>query len=383
MHLRTLWLRSFRSYSEAVFSFAPGLTVVHGDNGAGKTNLLEAVGYLAMLGSFRGAPTDALVQIDAASAVVRGECRIGERTVLVEAEITPGGRSRVLINKQPLRRSATAHEGLSVSVFSPDDLVMVKGGPSHRRALLDGCAAMLHPRNAEHLADLDRVLRQRNALLKQSGGRLTAEIGFTLDVWDAKLASLGTSVGETRADLVDRLRPYAAVAYADIADRSVPIGLDYSAPWMAASGGLAGALAEGRREDVRRGVSLVGPHRDDVDVRVEGRPSRTHASQGEQRSLALALRLGAHRLLAEQHGTPPLLLLDDVFSELDPGRCDALIRHLPPGQALLATAGAVPAAAQVEARMRIVRDETGSRAVRAAGDNTVETVDESAQERLR
>lgn len=381
MHLRTLWLRAFRSYREAEFSFAPGLTVVHGDNGAGKTNLLEAVGYLATLGSFRGAPNEALVRMHEPSAIVRGECRSGDRTLLVEAEIAPGGRSRVLINKQPLRRAGSVREGLAVSVFSPDDLVIVKGGPAYRRTLLDDCAAVLHPRNAECLADLERVLRQRNALLKQAGGRLTSEIGFTLDVWDAKLASIGTAVGQLRADLVGRLRPFAASAYADIADRSASIDLTYDPAWMVSAGGLAAALQEGRRDDVRRGLSLVGPHRDDVDVRVEGRPSRTHASQGEQRSLALALRLGAHRLLADHLGTPPLLLLDDVFSELDPGRCDALIRHLPPGQALLATAGAVPASAQVDARLRIVRDENESRAISVG--NPVETVDESAQESLR
>lgn len=165
-----------------------------------------------------------------------------------------------------------------------------------------------------------------------------------------------------------------------MADRPAPVTLTYRSVWFDRSDGLSGALAEGRTDDVRRGVSLVGPHRDDIELLIEGRPSRTHASQGEQRTLALALRLAGHRLLAERLGQPPLLLLDDVFSELDPQRSDALVRHLPAGQALLATAGFVPPAAEVESILRVARS-TGPTHLTPV-DKAVESVDETAWNRV-
>lgn len=386
MHLHHLWLRSFRSYDEAEVALAPGLTVVVGPNGTGKSNLLEAAGYLSVLGSFRGAPTEALVRMGADRAVVRGESLVGDRRMLVEAELVLNGRNRVLLNKQTVGRTRDLREALRISVFSPEDLVLVKGGPAERRAWLDDLLVSMHPRNDGLLRDLDRVLRQRNALLKQAGGRMAPDVAITLDVWDDKLATIGTAVAEERVALLDRLVPFVAAAYADIADRPAPVGLRYVSGWLGAPEGLAGALAAGRSDDLRRGISLVGPHRDDVELRIEGRPSRTHASQGEQRTLALALRLAGHRLLAEVHGTPPVLLLDDVFSELDPVRSDALIRHLPPGQALLATAGFVPPAAAVEAVVQVRRPPEGATVLRPAdrlddlpGDEAGETVDTEAR----
>jgi DNA replication and repair protein RecF len=375
-------VQNFRSYREARLDLAPGLTVLIGANGSGKTNLLEAIGYLARLSSFRGAPTEALVRsgvvVDADAgdaAVVRGFGEDGERRLEIETEIAPGRRNRTLVNKQPLARVRELARSFSVSVFSPDDLVLVKGGPGERRDYLDELIGRLHPRNEAILTDFDRILRQRNALLKQSGGRLDASAALTLDVWDAKLGSVGTEVARLRCQLVDRLGPLVERAYADIADRPAAVTLTTHASW---SGSLADALVAGRNDDVRRGVSLLGPHRDDVEARIQGRPSRTHASQGEQRTLSLSMRLAGHRLLAEELGSTPLLLLDDVFSELDPDRSDALIRHLPAGQAVLATAGVLPAAAAVELVYRVARgaDERSELAV----DNLGETVDSKRAE---
>ena len=380
MRLDRLEVRGFRSYDEASLDLAPGLTVLIGENGSGKTNLLEAMGYLASLNSFRGAPTDALVrsvvgQQVPGSAVVRGFGVIDDRRMEIETEIAPGRRNRTLINKQAVSRVREVADALHVSVFSPDDLVLVKGGPGERRTYLDDLAARLHPRNDALLTEFERVLRQRNALLKQSGGRLDPSAALTLDVWDDKLASVGERVAALRSHLVTQLGPIVAQAYADIADRPAPIALLMRASW---EGSLAAALAAGRTDDVRRGISLLGPHRDDVEARIEGRPSRTHASQGEQRTLSLSLRLGGHRLVAAELGRTPLLLLDDVFSELDPHRSDALIRHLPPGQSVLATAGALPSSAQVEAIYRVVRnDEAGST---VAVDKSGETVDSKRAE---
>ncbi|MDQ6728485.1 MAG: DNA replication/repair protein RecF [Actinomycetota bacterium] len=340
MWLRQLWLTDFRNYASAELNLPPGLTVVRGTNGEGKTNLLEAVGYLATLASFRGVPTEALVRDGCAQAVVRGEGERSGRDLLIEAEVGAGGRGRVAVNKQRLRRGTDLLDALRVSVFAPDDLELVKGGPSARRRFLDDTLVALHPRNEALRRDLDRILRQRTALLRQSGGRLTSDIATTLDVWDAKLATAGESLADARADLVARLEPAVSKAYADLAPERGETAAAYDAPWRA--DGLAAALATSRAEELRRGVCLVGPHRDDLSLRINAMPARTHASQGEQRSLALALRLAAHRLVAEAVDDVPILLLDDVFSELDPARADALLHHLPPGQALLSTAGHVP-----------------------------------------
>ncbi|HEX2119728.1 MAG TPA: DNA replication/repair protein RecF [Acidimicrobiales bacterium] len=345
MWLRHLWITDFRNYESADLELPQGLTVVHGDNGEGKTNLLEAVGYLATLSSFRGVPGDALVRDGCSQAVVRGEGERNGRQLLIEAEISPAGRGRVAVNKQRLRRSADLLDALRISVFAPDDLELVKGGPSARRRYLDDTLVALSPRHDALRRDLERVLRQRTALLRQSGGRLTPDIAATLDVWDAKLAATGTRLADARAGLVSRLEPALAKAYADLSpERTSAISAAYDAPWRAI--GLTAALADARAEELRRGVCLVGPHRDDLTLRVNAMPARTHASQGEQRSLALALRLAAHRLVADALDDVPVLLLDDVFSELDAGRSDALLHHLPPGQAVLTTAGPVPAGAK-------------------------------------
>lgn len=343
MWLRHLWVTDFRSYAAVDLELPRGLTVVRGANGEGKTNLLEAVGYLATLASFRGVPAEALVREGCAQAVVRGDGERGGRQLLVEAEIVPGGRGRVSVNKQRVRRGSDLLGALRVSVFSPDDLELVKGGPSARRRYLDDTLVALHPRYDALRRDLERILRQRTALLRQSGGRPTPEIAATLDVWDAKLAAAGEALADARADLVGRLEPALAKAYADLAPERGLIAAAYDAPWRAA--GLAAALADARAEELRRGVCLVGPHRDDLSLRINAMPARTHASQGEQRSLALALRLAAHRLVADALDEVPILLLDDVFSELDPDRTDALLHHLPAGQALLSTAGLLPAGA--------------------------------------
>ena len=198
MRLRSLWLTDFRNYASAELEFAPGLTAVIGSNGEGKSNLLEAVGYLATLGSFRGAPNEALVRRGASVAVVRAEGVRDDRDVLIEAEIAPSGRGRVQVNRQRLARARDLLGAMRVSVFSPDDLTLVKGGPSERRRYLDDTLVSLQPRNDALRTELERVLRQRNALLRQSGGRLTADIETTLDVWDTKLIDVGESFADQR-----------------------------------------------------------------------------------------------------------------------------------------------------------------------------------------
>jgi len=359
MQLQRLWLTDFRSYPSAELELSPGLTAIVGANGNGKTNLLEAIGYLATLDSFRGAPNEALIREGAPMAVVRAEGRRDDRDLLMEAEIARVGRSRVQVNRQPLKRARDLLGALRVTVFSPDDLVLVKGGPGERRRYLDDTLVAVHPRNDSVRSDVDRILRQRNALLKQSGGRLTPDIESTLDVWDAKLAQAGEALAAARGDLIDRLEPTLARTYDQVAQLEAKIEVNYVAPWRAM--GLAVALAEARRDDLRRGVSTVGPHRDELDLRISGLPARTHASQGEQRSLAWALRLAAHTIVTEAADSAPILLLDDVFSELDPDRSGALLAHLPAGQTVLTTAGGLPPGAEPEAIVEVERGKVRRR----------------------
>ena len=355
MQLRRLWLTDFRCYTELEIDFDPGLTAVVGPNGQGKTNVLEAVAYLATLASFRGAPLDALVRVGADRAVVRAEAERDGRDLLLEAELLVNGRNRTQLNRQPLRRARDLLGALRVTVFSPDDLALVKGSPGERRTFLDTTLSSLHQRYDQARNDLDRVLRQRGALLKQAGGRLTAEVELTLDVFDAKLVEAGERLADARADLVADLAPDLGAAYDAVARRPAAVVATYDPPWRRE--GLASALAAARRDDLRRGVSTVGPHRDDLDLTLGGLPARTHASQGEQRSLALALRLASHAVVERRTETAPVLLLDDVFSELDPGRSAALVASLPRGQAVLTTASGLPPGAE-PGRILTVHDAT-------------------------
>jgi DNA replication and repair protein RecF len=345
-------LVDFRNYSHAAFDLTPGVTAVVGDNGQGKTNLAEALAYLATLESFRGAPADAMIRAGTDVAVVRATIRHDDsREVLVEAEITRSGRNRVQVNRQRLARVRDLLGVVRVTVFSPDDLELVKGGPADRRRFLDGTLVALAVKYDGLRLELDRILRQRNVLLKQASGRLDESAALTLDVWDDKLAQAGEQLGHARAHLVERLCPLVSGAYGELAGRPTPVELRYDPPWRAS--GLAQALAGARSDDVRRGVSTVGPHRDEVDLVVNDLPARTHASQGEQRTMALALRLAAHRLVAERVDSAPVLVLDDVLSELDPGRARALLEHLPPGQVVITTASTLPDAAHPDRVLRI------------------------------
>lgn len=352
MRVDRLWLTDFRSYREADMRFAPGLTAIVGANGQGKTNLVEALGFLATTSSFRGAPNEAMVRMGADQAVVRAQGEREGRSLLIEAELSAAGRTRVQVNRQRLARSADLLGALRVTVFSPDDLELVKGGPNLRRRYLDDLLVALHPRNDKLRTDLDRILRQRNTLLRQAGGRATPDIVTTLDVWDDRLTTTGDELGRVRRDLVERLRTGLTRAYQVVAGDEVSIDMVYDPTWL--SEGLGPSLAAARSDDLRRGVTTVGPHRDELELGIAGLPARTHASQGEHRSLAFAMRMAGHSLVADTIGSPPVLVLDDVFSELDPHRSRALLDAIPVGQAVLTTAGSLPAEIAAEHTVEIV-----------------------------
>jgi DNA replication and repair protein RecF len=345
--LRQLWLQDFRNYQECECEFSTeGLTVVRGANGQGKTNFLEAIGYVATTRSFRGAMPEVLISNDAESSVIRGLGERSGRELLIESELRAGRRGRTLVNKQSLRKTDELQDLLAVTVFSPDDLSIVKGGPALRRQFVDELLADGDRSMRALRQDYERVIKQRNTLLRQSGGRLTPDVALTLDVWDSKMTELGEALGEARQRIVEELQPQVAGAYSDLAGETAEsrVGMRMESEWREEDGGkgLAESLAASRKSDLARQVTTVGPHRDDLNLTIAGMPARTHASQGEQRTLTLALRLASHRFLTEKAGSPPILLLDDVFSELDDARSHRLVAELPVCQTFLSTATAAP-----------------------------------------
>lgn len=344
MFVSRLELSDFRNYARLELDLTEGVTAIIGANGQGKTSLTEALSYLATMKSFRGVPTEAMIRTGADAAIVRATIVHPDgRELLVEAELSRVGRNKAQVNRQRLTKSRDLLGVVRTTVFSPEDLGLVKESPEVRRTFLDDALVAVSPKLDQLCGEVDRVLRQRNALLKQAGGRVTPDIETTLDVWDERFVECGTALGNERAQMVATIQPLVQRAYEDLAERKTPLELSYDPQWR--RDGLGASLAAHRGDDIRRGTSTVGPHRDDLDMSLNGLPARTHASQGEQRTLALALRLAVHRLVTEVTAGPPVLILDDVLSELDPQRAAALLGHFPEGQVLITTAGVLPTAA--------------------------------------
>ncbi|HEX2360890.1 MAG TPA: DNA replication/repair protein RecF [Jiangellaceae bacterium] len=356
MYLSHLSLVDFRSYPAVELTLHPGVTVFIGPNGQGKTNLVEAVGYLTGLGSHRVAQDGPLVRLGTERAVVRGTVVHGGRSTLVEIEITPGRANRARVNRAPVPRPRDVLGLLRSVLFAPEDLALVKGDPADRRRFLDDLLVARAPRLAGVRADYDRVLKQRNALLKSAAGAIRTSRGApgsvdlsTLDVWDTHLAATGAELLAARLDLVEILRPLVAKSYDAVAD-GISAGearLDYrsslgpdvqlSADRAGLEAALLNAASKSRREEIDRGVSLIGPHRDDLILGLGPMPAKGFASQGEAWSFALALRLASYDLLRAM-GEDPVLLLDDVFAELDVGRRNRLARLVGDAEQVLVTA---------------------------------------------
>jgi DNA replication and repair protein RecF len=360
VRVTALALTDFRCYRSVELVPAPGVTVIVGANGEGKTSLLEAVGWAATTRSFRGVPDAVLVRAGCDQAILRAEVDDDGRTQLLEAELRAQGRNRVRLNRHPLSRSRDLLGLLRVTVFGPDDLQLVKGGPAERRSYLDDLLVAITPRYEAARSDFERVLRQRNALLRQ--GVRGEDAARTLAVFDEQLVQAGGELVRGRLGLIERLTGPVGDAYCALAGADTEIGAAYEAEWAegkvppgagAVEELLRAALEARRRQEQDRGVTLVGPHRDEWRLGIGGLEARGHASQGEQRTLALALRLAGHHVCTELIGRAPVLLLDDVFSELDPQRAEALVAHLPEGQTLLTTASSVPAGIRPERRLRV------------------------------
>lgn len=350
MIVAQLSLADFRNYETLEVALVRGPNVFVGSNGQGKTNLVEAISYLSTLGSHRVSTDQALIRSGSDAAIVRARLEHADRDVLLEVQLNRSGANRAQVNRVPVKpRELPRH--IATVLFAPEDLALVRGEPSGRRRFLDQLLVQLSPRFAGILADYDRVLRQRNSLLKSARGARVIESQLsTLELWDERLIDLGSAIIDGRSDLVDRLRPQVAEAYEGIAgpghradlglelttrgsqpeDGGEPAGagdnLD-SGEFATGSAGTAtadefrAAVARVRRAELDRGLSLVGPHRDDMLLVLNDLPARGYASHGESWSFALSLKLASAALLrAESQIGDPVVVLDDVFAELDESR---------------------------------------------------------------
>lgn len=347
MILDWLDLQHFRSYDALTWSPDPGLNVLIGPNGAGKTNVLEAIAYLSALKSFRGAPDSALLRSGSAAAVMRGGFMRASGELRVEIELPATARRRVLVNaKRPKRFSDVASE-VPLVAFLPDDLDMVKRGPALRREYLDDLGSRLAPTIGADLVEYERVVRQRNRLLREQGHDADRVV---LDTMDDLVAGVGGRVLVNRLQIVDRIGPRIDEAYRRIGG-SGDLAMTYRIGWDDVDDAtdvhrsveewreaLHGALVRRRGRDLDQRTTTAGPHRDEPGLALGGRDVRTQASQGEQRSAALSLRLAAYAVLEQRHDQPPILLLDDVLSELDGSRANAVIDLLPRGQVFVTSA---------------------------------------------
>ncbi len=382
MHLKRLVVENFRSYARAELHLSCGTSTLLGRNGVGKTNLVEAAGYVATLASHRVAQDAPLVRIGATSAVIRAEVVRDARTSLVELELVPGRANRARLNGAPLARQRDVLGTLRTVLFAPEDLALVKGDPGERRAFLDELLVARQPRWSGVRADYDRALRQRNALLRSAAtlwrpprkgagpmvsrernvgvepGRSMAqareEALSTLAVFDDQLARIGSALIYARLRLLRDLRPYLEEAYRSISAADTLVSAQYRsslhdevAVKLAAGEvpdqealleSMLGTIEQVGRQEQERGVTLVGPHREDLVLTLGDLPAKGYASHGESWSLALALRLAAFRLLRTDLGTDPVLILDDVFAELDQGRRARLAEMVADCEQVLVTA---------------------------------------------
>jgi DNA replication and repair protein RecF len=359
VHVTYLALNDFRSYTTAELRLDRGVTALVGPNGQGKTNLVEAIGYVATLGSHRVATDAPLVRLGAQRAVIRAAVARAGRSTTVELEVVPGGTNRARVNRSAVPRPREVLGILRSVLFAPEDLSLVKGDPDGRRRFMDELLVARAPRFAGVRSDYERVLRQRNALLKSAGATIRAGRGDvrTLDVWDTHLATAGAELLAGRLRLVHLLSPLLSTAYERVASGQGPAAIGYRSSLgedVAAEqppgrellqARLLDALARCRTQELERGVSLVGPHRDDLTISLGPFPAKGFASHGESWSLALGLRLASYELLREDAGPDgdgePVHILDDVFAELDTGRRDKLAELVAKAEQVLVTA-AVP-----------------------------------------
>ncbi|WP_405428739.1 DNA replication/repair protein RecF [Micromonospora sp. NBC_00617] len=377
MYVHRLELVDFRSYERVAVDLQPGANVLIGANGVGKTNLVEALGYVATLDSHRVATDAPLVRMGATSAVIRCAVVHDGRELLVELEIVPGRANRARLGRSPARRARDVLGALRLVLFAPEDLELVRGDPAERRRYLDDLLVNRQPRYAGVRADYERVVKQRNALLRtaylarKTGGTRGGDLG-TLAVWDTHLAQHGAELLAGRLELVAALTPHVAKAYDAVAAGRGAAGITYRPSIELAepttdratlAEALTTALAASRTAEIERGTTLVGPHRDELALSLGPLPAKGYASHGESWSFALALRLAGYDLLRAD-GIEPVLVLDDVFAELDTGRRERLAELVGGASQLLVTCAVDD---DVPAALRGTRYQVGEGTVRRVG----------------
>jgi DNA replication and repair protein RecF len=377
MYVARLELVDFRSYPQVVVEFEPGPNVLVGPNGVGKTNIVEAMAYLATLASHRVAVDGPLVRAGASTAIIRASIVQGARELNVDVSIEPGKANRARLGGSPTRRARDIIGALRMVMFAPEDLALVRGEPTERRRFLDDLLVARRPRFAGVRSDYDRVLKQRNALLRtaylaRKTGAGSRDLS-TLEVWDTHLAEHGAELLAARIELCAELAPYVAKAYEAVSAGVGAATMTYrstladggalTADRAALAQRLTDALLTARKDEVDRGTTLVGPHRDDVVLTLGDLPAKGYASHGESWSFALALRLAGYDLLRAD-GIEPVLALDDVFAELDAGRRDRLAALVGGASQLIVTCAV---AADVPSALRGVRFDVVEGGVRRAG----------------
>lgn len=376
MYLRSLHLGDFRSWASLDLELTPGVTVFAGPNGNGKTNIVEAVGYLAHLASHRVSGDAALVREGCDSARVSATAVNHGRELTAHLVINARGANKATVNRTSLRNQRGLAGIVRTTMFAPEDLALVRGEPEQRRHFLDQVVAARYPRLAGVRVDYDKVLRQRNALLKSASSSSASSVADTLDVWDAQLAQLGGEIMSARVQVVHDLAPHVEESYARLAPGSRPalisytstvdaeladVGVDPTGAYLVdpdvAEAVLLSRLARRRDAEVDRGITLTGPHRDDLQLILGTQPAKGFASHGESWSFALTLRLASHRM-QRADGTEPLVILDDVFAELDRARRRALVNLAGEAEQVLITAAVdedIPADLRDIARVHAVR----------------------------
>ena len=349
MYLTRLHVKNFRNYQELTLDLGPGVTVFLANNGSGKTNILESIFYLSQLKSHRLGGDEVLVRRDADLAQVIARVTEMERSQIYEAQIPKVGRRSLLINKNAISQTRRFRNGIKVVLFAPEDLKLVREDPTTRRDELDQLLAALSPSDSNARAAFDKVLRQRNSLLKSIAKALPRDRGnflSSLPDWNDKYAEIAAEVVVTRQQTIAALKPKLVEIYSELTEGHDQLGINYLPKSVVYSSledpvliqkELSSALMRSQDVEMARGITMVGPHRDDLDITINQMLARTHASQGEAWSVALAWRVAAFDLLTARHDSPPILLLDDVFTQLDVKRRELLQSRFKAAQQVLIT----------------------------------------------
>lgn len=343
MRISSLELRDFRNHANLALNFLSGTTTIIGRNGRGKTNIVEAINYLATLGSHRVSNDFPLLRTGTSQAVIAAAVHKDDRTAKIEVEINEGKQNRVTLNGSALSRPRDILGLVHTVVFAPEDLSLVKGDPGDRRKYVDDFATQMAPRVAAVRSDFEKVLKQRNALLKSAGRRaLSDSAKATLDVWNEQFVQHAVNLASARLDALSQLRPFIESHGDAISGNTESLRATYSSKWLVDADAnlesqLRDALALRERDEIERGLTLVGPHRDDLDIELAGLAAKQFASHGQSWSISLALRLATFDVLRKHHDDP-ILILDDVFAELDVRRRERLLASLEGVEQTLVTA---------------------------------------------